>query len=116
MRKLSKWAFIACAAMLGNFGHAFAGQPLACRDYAEIAADIWARDLIRPADDFEKPGSGNIVVISGGHKYFMPKRQPDDTNGHLISVGQRIHERDRVYHEEYLRCLDSDIPIRTGTN
>jgi hypothetical protein len=107
MRKLSTMALVALATGF-CFSSAHAASNLTCRDFATTAADQWAQDFILSAADAEKPNHNQIVVIAAGQKYFMPKRQPDELNLHLIPAGQRIIERNRVYEEELARCLGAE--------
>ncbi len=105
MRKLETMALAVLATLVISLSSAHAATSTTCRDFASTAADQWAQDYIIRAQDAEKPNHNQIVVIAGGQKYFMPKRQPDELNLHLVGVGQRAIERNHVYQEELARCL-----------
>ncbi len=108
MRKLEKTALLVLAGISISIlaaGTASAETTMSCRNFARLAALDWAQDYIAPAADAEKANHNQVVVIAAGQKYFVPKRQPDDLNLHLIPVGQRAIEINNVYNEELDRCL-----------
>ncbi len=108
MRKLETAALGVLATFVFSISSAEAATSMTCRDFASTAADQWGQGYIERAADAEKPGQNKIVVIAGGQKYFMPKRQPDELNLHLVGVGQRAIELNRVYQEELARCLGAE--------
>jgi hypothetical protein len=111
MRKLETMALGVLAAVFSFSGSVMAASAVStmtCRDFASTVADQWAQDYIMRAADAEKPSHNQIVVIAAGQKFFMPRRQPDEFNLHLIPVGQRVIERNHVYQEELARCLGAE--------
>jgi hypothetical protein len=115
MRNFSTSALVALATGF-CFSSAHAAASLTCRDFATTAADQWAQDLMTRAADAEQPNQNQILVIAAGQKSFVPKRQPDELNLHLIPVGQRMIERNRVYDEELARCLGAKRITITVSN
>jgi hypothetical protein len=108
MRKFETIALGVLAAVFAFSGSTHAATSMTCRDFAMFAADQWAQDFVLRGQDAEKPNHNQIVVIAAGQKYFVPKRQPDELNLHVVGFGQRIIERNQVYQEELARCLGAE--------
>jgi hypothetical protein len=84
-----------------------AAQVTSCRTIATSAADEWANGQIVPAGDNEVAAPDQIVLISYGHKYFVPRHMKRNENGQLPMLGELARERNQVYGEEKIRCLSS---------
>ncbi len=85
-----------------------------CRDYAQAAADNWAKDFIQRAGDFEQASGGKVLVIAAGKKYLMPTRQADDRTLAPMPVGQRIAQYQAVKVEEFNHCMFG-MPVNANT-
>ena len=108
MRSLSLKALIvpfATLALLSGSHGASAKDRITCRDFALAAADEWAAGFMDRASDQEVATEDSVVVISYGKKYLMPRQNNVDGNLRLVSVGERIRMRNRVYAEELFRCM-----------
>lgn len=73
-----------------------------CKTYASNAAEEWADGRIRPASDEETGLPDEIVLISYGRKYIVPRQQ--DTL-RLKPLGQMARERNEMYETELRHCL-----------
>ncbi len=86
---------------------AHAAQTTSCRTMATDAADEWANGRIAPAGGNEDAAPDQIVVISYGIKYLVPRYMPHDSNGKLPMLGELAREYNQVQGEEHVRCLTS---------
>ena len=84
--------------------NAVAKENVTCREFAQAATDEWAAGFMDRAAAATEASAEDVVIISYGKKYIMP-RQGVDSNLRLISVGDRIRMRHRVYNEEFARCM-----------
>lgn len=73
-----------------------------CKTYASSAAEEWADGRIRPASDVETGLADEIVLISYGRKYIVPRQQ---NTLRLKPLGQLAKERNEVYEAELHHCL-----------
>ncbi len=108
MRMLSLKALLvslATLALLSGSHGAVAGERITCRDFAQAAADEWAAGFMDRASDQDVATEDSVVVISYGKKYLMPRQNNVDGNLRLVSVGERIRMRNKVYAEELFRCM-----------
>jgi hypothetical protein len=108
MRILSLQALLvplASVALLCGSQGAVAKDRITCRDFALAAADDWAAGFMDRASDEEVATEDSVVVISYGKKYLMPRQNNVDGNLRLVSVGERIRLRNKVYAEELFRCM-----------
>ena len=108
MRKLSFKALVvpfATIALLAGSEGAVAKDRITCRDFAQAAADEWAAGFMDRASDQDVATEDSVVVISYGKKYLMPHQNNVDGNLRLVSVGERIRLRNKVYAEELFRCM-----------
>jgi hypothetical protein len=86
---------------------AHAAQITSCRSMASDAADEWANGRIAPAGGNEDAAPDQIVVISYGIKYLVPRHMQHDANGKLPMLGELAREYNQVKGEEHIRCLTS---------
>lgn len=88
-------------------GSAQAAQITSCRTMASDAADEWANGRIEPAGSNEDAAPDQVVFISYGIKYLVPRYMPHDTNGKLPMLGELAREYNQVQGQEHIRCLTS---------
>ncbi len=93
-------AFGFCTAV--NF--ASAEDIYSCRSFAEAAADEWADGRISPAGATDSAGSNQLLVISYGKKYIVPRKIPNDGSVITQGLGRLAAQRNQVYEEELVRC------------
>ena len=105
MRNVFSKALLLTVAVVAGSLSAMAKETITCRDFAQAAADDWALGFMDRASDTTVANEDEIVVISYGHKYIMPRQGTIDGDLRPISIGSRIQQRHRVYHEEFVRCL-----------
>ena len=96
---------LATLALLAGSQGAIAKDRITCRDFALAAADEWAAGFMDRASDHDVATEDSVVVISYGKKYLMPRQNNVDGNLRVISVGERIRLRNKVYAEELFRCM-----------
>ena len=91
-------AFGLCALSSAASAHTIAS----CKTYASNAAEEWADGRVRPASDEETGLPDEIVLISYGRKYIVPRQQG---TLRLKPLGQLARERNEVYETELRHCL-----------
>ncbi len=96
---------LATVALLSGSQGVVARDRITCRDFALAAADDWAAGFMDRASDQDIATEDSVVVISYGKKYLMPRQNNVDGNLRLVSVGERIRLRNKVYAEELFRCM-----------
>jgi hypothetical protein len=87
-----------------------------CRDQAYASAEAWSARYVIRAAETDKPKQGQYVAIVYGKKYFAPLKHADDGDLHGLPVGERVLKRNRIYREEFARCLgiiDVDLFVNT---
>ena len=97
-------------AVLGLFafsGFATAKEVVSCRGFAEAAASEWADGRIREADNSTNAAPNEIVLISAGRKYILPRTALRKDEVALQPLGELVSDRQRVYDEELVRCLQT---------
>jgi hypothetical protein len=97
--------FIAALSLFAVTNLASARDSISCRSFAEAAADEWSAGRLVPADSAELPNSNEIVLISAGHKYLVPRAAQRADSIILQPLGQLATDRNIVYEEELRRCL-----------
>jgi hypothetical protein len=98
-------ALFAAISIFACSGFAVAKDVVSCRSFAEGAADQWADGRIMKADNSTRAQSDEIVLISAGRKFILPRialRKDDVT---LQPLGELVRDRQTVYDEELRRCL-----------
>ena len=113
MRNLFSKVAVATVAILATSLSASAKESITCRDFAKAAADEWAAGYMDHASDSAVANDDEVVVISYGKKYIAPLGARVGGDLRPISFGVRIQRRNKVYHEELMRCLHAkDIYIK----
>jgi hypothetical protein len=92
---------------------ASAAELISCRSQAEAAADEWADGRIYPVGPAEMAGHDQVLVISYGRKYVVPRHLNSGLRIVTQGLGGLAGERNAVYQEELTRCLQ---PRRTIIN
>jgi hypothetical protein len=95
-------------AVMGIFafsGFAAAKEVVSCRSFAEAAADQWADGRIAKADNSTSAQADEIVLISAGRKFIVPRDALRKDEVTLQPLGQLASDRQTVYDEELRRCL-----------
>ena len=116
MRNLSSnWRVLVAAAfsLFAFTNLASAKEIISCRSQAEAAANEWADGRIYPAEPADVANPGQIVVISYGEKYIVPRPPTDQVRVITQGLGGLASDRNHVYEEELARCLE---PYRTTIN
>jgi hypothetical protein len=98
-------ALFAVIGMCAFSGAAAAEDVVSCRNFAEAAADGWANGRIAKADNSTQSQPDEIVLISAGHKYIMPRIALNRDDVTLQPLGELANDRQAVYDEELRRCL-----------
>lgn len=103
--KVLPLAALACTAFSNVATAAESERFATCRDQATVAADQWSAGYVERAWDADQPKVGQYVAIVYGNKYFVPRKPAADGDLHLHPVGEQVLKRNRVYREEFVRCL-----------
>jgi hypothetical protein len=89
----------------------------ACRDQATDIANQWSAGQIHLAQEGDESEADEVVMISGGVKYFVPRYM----TGKLKPTSERIWARKKVYQEEFHRCMHlhsrlQSLPVEQSAN
>jgi hypothetical protein len=98
-------ALFAAMSLFAFSGFAVAKDVVSCRSFAEAAAEQWADGRIMKADNSTKAQSDEIVLISAGKKFIVPRIALRKDEVTLQPLGQLAMDRQTVYDEELRRCL-----------
>lgn len=96
---------VAAASLFAFSNLASAGETISCRSQAEAAANEWAGDRIHPVGPAFLAGPDEILVISYGEKYVVPRSPTNVVSVVKQGLGELASQRNRVYREELVRCL-----------
>jgi hypothetical protein len=97
--------FVAAISLLSLTNVALAKDIVSCRSFAEAAANDWADGRIFPADNATTAQPDEIVLISAGHKFIVPRHATRSDRVTLQPLGALVSDRNQVYDEELARCL-----------
>jgi hypothetical protein len=102
---LNRHLMVATLSVFAVTAAASAENIASCRTIASAAANEWSAGRIAPADDATAAKSDEMVLISYGHKYIVPRRAPNHGDIRPQALGSLAMERNQVYQEELERCL-----------
>jgi hypothetical protein len=102
---ISRHLMVATFSLFSMTAAASAENVVSCRTIASAAANEWSAGRIAPADDAMTAKSDEMVLISYGHKYIVPRRAPNHGDIRPQALGSLAMERNQVYQEELERCL-----------
>lgn len=104
-RSASLRAMLVGAALLVSSAAAMAEGFETCLSRAEAAAEEWSNGRISPLSDSNTADPGNYVVIMYGKKYQAPYNRPGSVNIIRQFDGDAVSIRNKVYDDEYDRCM-----------
>jgi hypothetical protein len=102
---MNRHLMVATLSLFAMTAAASAENIVSCRTIASAAADEWSAGRIAPADDETTAKSDEMVLISYGRKYIVPRRTPNHGDIRPQALGELAMERNGVYEEELERCL-----------
>lgn len=105
MKTLSARVVLACAAFLAAGSPALSQDVASCLDHAEAAAAEWSSGQMEPLSDANTADPGNYVVIMYGQKFQRPYNRGGSLNIIRHYDGDLISLRNKVYDDEYDRCM-----------
>jgi hypothetical protein len=86
-------------------GVSAAKDGVSCRSFAKAAADEWADGRIAKTDNSTSAQSDDIVLISAGRKFIVPRNALRRDEVTLQPLGQLANDYQTVNDEELRRCL-----------
>jgi hypothetical protein len=92
--------------LMASTAFAASGDVYSCKSIATAAAEEWTNGQVRLSEEMENTDMAQVVVISYGRKFLVPRYLPHNSNGKLPALGELTGEYDRVYSQELRRCLD----------